>query len=1019
LFSGAGFFPVVKPVNKPFIRRGLKVALAMIVATSLVGVVAVHGFKADAEKHVASMLQQTLNATHESLERWENQQRRDVHLWSQSDELVSIVQSLLKLSPTRQVLKNSPNQKKLRKLLRFAVKQHDYAGFFIISPDFISIASMRDSSLGRVSVLHQQKHLLERVFAGDTRISLPLASEIALPDAQGRLVKGLPTIFVVSPVRNAADKVIAALAFRIRSEDSYAHIVAFGRGGHSMESYMFDAQGHLLTPSRFEKDLRRAGLISGKQTSALHVVLRDPGWNLTETATLPDHYAQRPLTRMVTMAVRGQSGMNLKGYNDYRGVPVVGAWLWDEREDYGLAVKIDSADAYLLLNSVRKIFFGVLLVLMAMFIMMVFFIERLNRQVAENIEVSEARYRLLFDVIPDAVVVHREGKIAYCNAAAVRMFGAADSREINGKPIMNLVHPDDRADVEERIRNALQSGDVLPLNEEHLLRLNGEIFIAEVEGCRFTDAEGDAVLVVARDISLRRQAEKERERLRVVVEQSPEGIMITNTAGKIVYANPAMAKATGCSQDDLLGMYAADTRNGSKHDALYEEIVSTLNVGDSWQGEVLLQQPDGSQCLVKRRVSPVIENGKTIYHVSIDQDVTDERRIQKKMEHAQRLESMGVLAGGIAHDFNNILATIMGNASLAKIKFPEQQELGKYLFRIEEASKRAAALCEQMLAYSGKGHFIVKPVNLSKMVRELPDLLEASISKKIELRLELADVIPTVHVDVTQIQQVMMNLLINASDAIGDETGVVTLRTGVTQATAHELEKSCTGDDLIPGDYVFLDVQDSGCGMCEQTLKKLFDPFYTTKFTGRGLGMSAVLGIIRGHHGAITVQSKEGEGSTFRVLLPPSKEKAKEVVDADDVHIAWCPTGTVLVVDDEITVREAAVTMLETVGFKTIEACDGEEAVQIYRLHQDEISLVLLDVTMPRLDGVGCFRLLREMNPDVRVVLSSGYNEKEATRGFAEDDLAGFVQKPYRVETLISHLRQVLEGQVSVRESSA
>jgi len=992
----------------------LKVALVMIVATSLVGVLAVHGIKADAEKHTAAILQQTLNATHESMERWEHQQRQDIHLWSQSTELISLVESLLQTQPTRQVLKSSPYQKKLRHLLNFAVKQHDYAGFFIISPDFMSIASMRDSNLASVNLLHQQSNLLERVFAGQTRISLPQISDVPLPDNQGRLVSGVPTSFVLSPVRNAVGKVIAALAFRIRPSDDYAHIVAFGRGGHSMESYMFDAQGRLLTPSRFEKQLRRLGMIRAQQTSALHVILRNPGVDLTETEKLPDKYSQRPLTQMAAAAVQGQSGMNLKGYNDYRGVPVVGAWLWDAREGYGLTVEIDAADAYALLNSVRNIFFGVLIVLMTMFIMMVFLIERLNRQAAQDMEESEARYRLLFDVIPDAVVVHREGKIAYCNPAAVKMFAASGSRKLNGISIMDLVHPDDYTGVEERIRNAMSSDGIMPLNEEHLLRLNGEMFIAEVEGCRFTDAEGEAVLVVARDISLRRQAEEERERLRVAVEQSPEGVMITDVVGKIVYANPAMAEMSGRTVEELQGTGAAEARGGSIRDTLYVEIESSLNAGDFWQGDVVLQQPDGTQQLVKRRISPVIENGKTIYHVSIDQNITDERRIQEKMEHAQRLESLGVLAGGIAHDFNNILATIMGNASLVRMKFPEHVELGKYLHRIEDSSQRAAALCKQMLAYSGKGHFIVKPVNMSQMVQELPNLLEASISKKIELRMELAEDVPTVHVDVTQIQQVMMNLLINASDAIGDETGVITLRTSVVQATVHELEKSCTGDDLIPGDYVCLDVQDTGCGMSEQTLKKLFDPFYTTKFTGRGLGMSAVLGIIRGHHGAITVQSKEGEGSIFRVLLPPSDEIAEDIVDADDENIAWYPTGTVLVVDDEITVREAAVSMLETIGFKTFEACDGEEAVQIYRSRKDEISLVLLDVTMPKLDGVGCFRQLREINPDVRVVLSSGYNEKEATRDFIGDDLAGFVQKPYRAGTLISHLRQVLEGQISV-----
>jgi len=1001
-------------LNKLFKLPSLKIALLMMIATSIVAVLAVRHIKADAERHTAAMLQQTLNATHESMEFWEKQQYQDIQLWSQSVELVSIVQSLLQLPPTLQRLKNSPQQKKLRHLLNLAVKQHDYAGFYIISPAFISLASMRNSNLGSMNLLHQQDDFLERVFAGETRISVPQISDIPLPDAQGRLLKGLPTTFIAAPLRNASGKVIAALAFRIRPDDGYAHIVSLGRGGHSMETYMFNAQGRLLTPSRFEQQLRQIGLIGQQQASALHVVLRNPGVDLTEVPQLPDHYEQKPLTHMAAAAVQGQSGMNLKGYKDYRGVPVVGAWLWDAREGYGLTVEMDVEDAYSQLNSVRKMFFGVLVILMLMFILMVFLIERLNRQATQALETSEARYRLLFDVIPDAVAVHRDGKIAYCNAAAVKMFGASNRNQLEGLSIMDMVHPNDRVRVEKRIREATLSGGIVPLNEEHLLRLNGDVFIAEVEGCHFRNEEGDAVLVVARDISRRKQAEEERERLQVAVEQSPEGILITDEAGKILYANPVIATMLGHDLAALPGMFAADARGGSQSDMLHQKIVATLNSGNTWQGDVTLYLPDGTQRLVERRVSPVIQNGKMLYHVSIDRDITEERRQQDKMGHAQRLESLGVLAGGIAHDFNNILATIMGNASLAKMKFPEQMELKKYLQRIEDASQRAAALCNQMLAYSGKGHFVIRPVNISLMLQEIPKLLEVSISKKVELRLDLDARIPTVQADMTQLQQVMMNLVINASDAMGDGTGVVTLRTNVVQAEADELERSYTGDELEPGQYVLLEVQDTGCGMNDETIKKLFDPFYTTKFTGRGLGMSAVLGIVRGHHGAISVQSEEGKGTTFRVLLPPSEDVTQLNIKAEDDNIEWCPTGTVLVVDDEISVREAAVAMLEEVGFKTLEACDGEEAVQVYRSRNDEISLVLLDVTMPKLDGVECFKQLRDINADVRVVLSSGYNEKDATRFFAEDDLAGFVQKPYRMGTLISHLRQVLEGQIAV-----
>ncbi|MDQ6966809.1 MAG: response regulator [Mariprofundaceae bacterium] len=274
---------------------------------------------------------------------------------------------------------------------------------------------------------------------------------------------------------------------------------------------------------------------------------------------------------------------------------------------------------------------------------------------------------------------------------------------------------------------------------------------------------------------------------------------------------------------------------------------------------------------------------------------------------------------------------------------------------------------------------------------------------------ELAAELPAVQADVTQLQQVIMNLVINASDAIGEQSGSITLRTGIKRVEAGQCEQTYTGELLNEGEYVFLEVCDTGCGMNAETRKKLFDPFYSTKFTGRGLGMSAVLGIVRGHHGAIIVESEPGQGSCFRVLLPVFSGAVGAGLAEEDEAVDWCPTGTVLVVDDEEVVRETAAMMLEDIGFQTLAAVDGVDALKIYREHSDEIALVLLDMTMPRMDGHRCFEQLRIINPQVRVVLSSGYNEKNVTHVFADNELAGFVQKPYRLATLRAKLREALE----------
>ena len=324
-------------------------------------------------------------------------------------------------------------------------------------------------------------------------------------------------------------------------------------------------------------------------------------------------------------------------------------------------------------------------------------------------------------------------------------------------------------------------------------------------------------------------------------------------------------------------------------------------------------------------------------------------------------------------------------------------------------SWRAADLCRQMLAYSGRGKFVVKPVNLSSLVREITKLLSVGIGKNVTLQLDLDENIPPVQADTAQLQQVVMNLVLNASEAIGKEEGTVTVSTGMTSASEADLEDAHAADSIVPGDFVYLQVSDDGCGMNAETCRKIFDPFFTTKFTGRGLGMSAVLGIVRGHGGAIKVSSEVGRGSTFKVMFPAGLEPSS-TQEEREMGQDWKGSGTVLVVDDEGTVRKMAAMMLGTTGFETITAADGMEAVELYKRNRGKIVAVLLDMTMPKMDGRECFEALRRIDRDVRVILSSGYSEQEAVNPFASHGPAAFIQKPYTLAALRATMRDVLSA---------
>ncbi len=418
------------------------------------------------------------------------------------------------------------------------------------------------------------------------------------------------------------------------------------------------------------------------------------------------------------------------------------------------------------------------------------------------------------------------------------------------------------------------------------------------------------------------------------------------------------------------------------------------------------------------------ENGQEIRRFGTIQDITEHKRateerlsLERQVQHAQKLESLGVLAGGIAHDFNNILMAVLGNADLALAEISPMSPARGNLQAIEKSARRAAELAQQMLAYSGKGKFVIESIDLGELVKEMSHLLKVSISKKVALKYNFADSLPAFDGDVTQIRQIVMNLITNASEAVGEHAGIISLSTGSMECDngylndVNEVLRAGLDEPLPEGVYVYLEVADTGIGMDAETIDKIFDPFFTTKFTGRGLGMSAVLGIVHGHKGALKVYSEVGKGTTFKILFPVNESSVSDVAahkkgDADGKD--WRGSGTILIVDDEEAICDVGKAMLEHLNFDVLTALDGREGVKVFREHAGEIVCVLLDLTMPNMNGEQTFRELRRINAHAKVILSSGYNEQDATQHFTGKGLAGFIQKPFTIATLGAKLREVL-----------
>lgn len=402
----------------------------------------------------------------------------------------------------------------------------------------------------------------------------------------------------------------------------------------------------------------------------------------------------------------------------------------------------------------------------------------------------------------------------------------------------------------------------------------------------------------------------------------------------------------------------------------------------------------------------------SLQNQSLEESVRAEeerRKLEAQMLEVQKLESLGVLAGGIAHDFNNLLMAILGNADLALGFMPPASPARPNVEEIVRASQRAADLCRQMLAYSGKGRFEVGHYDLSEIVQEMAQMLEVSVSKKASLRYFFAAELPAVQADATELRQVIMNLITNASESLGDESGVISVKTGVMDCDRAYLSGSHLDDKLPEGRYVYLEVSDTGCGMDEETQRRIFDPFFTTKFIGRGLGLAAVLGIVRGHQGAIKVHSEPGRGTTFRILLPALDWEPKLAAAPSAVGNAPPSRGgTILLVDDDSAVRQVGAQMLDGLGFKVLTAADGREGLEVFREHDGKIDCVILDLTMPEMGGEEVFHELRRLRSDLCVILSSGYNEEDVTQRFVGQGLAGFVQKPYTSAKLRLTLNSVL-----------
>jgi PAS domain S-box-containing protein len=633
-------------------------------------------------------------------------------------------------------------------------------------------------------------------------------------------------------------------------------------------------------------------------------------------------------------------------------------------------------------------------------------------------EQGETRYRSLVDNIDLGVtLIDADHRVAMANAAQGRFFGR-DPDSFIGKNCFREFENSGEVCSHCPGGRAMETGEKQTVETE-TVREDGSPLAVYIRAFPVPGEDGSPAgfIEIVEDITEQRATQTQLRLAQFSADRTIDGAFWMSPDGRFFYVNGQAYRSLGYSRDELLSLSVFDISPDMSRDA-WTAHWQDLKTRGSFTFETRHQRKDGTSFPVEILVNYLEHDGQE-FNCAFARDITQRKQVEadrlnleRQIQQAQKLESLGVLAGGIAHDFNNILMGVLGNAELALLKLPPENPVCENIHSIETAAVRAADLARQMLAYSGKGRFVVEALDINRAVEEMIHLLQTVISKQVVLKFNLAENLPAIAADATQIRQVIMNLITNASEAVEKSSGVVTVSTGVVNADRPSyLAETYLDEDLPVGCYTSIEVADTGCGMDPETREKIFDPFFTTKFTGRGLGLAAVLGIVRGHKGAIKVYSEPGQGTTVKVLFPCTRDAADATTGAAEATPARDDGrghGTILVVDDDESVRTLAQLGLEEAGFDVLVAGDGREGVRVFQQHADEIRAVVLDMTMPHMGGEETFRELRRIRPEVRVILSSGYNEQSVTNRFVGKGLAGFIQKPYRPSALTAKLRELL-----------
>jgi PAS domain S-box-containing protein len=631
-----------------------------------------------------------------------------------------------------------------------------------------------------------------------------------------------------------------------------------------------------------------------------------------------------------------------------------------------------------------------------------------RKKLEDDLRHSEEWYRSLVEDSFDGIFVQKREKIMFANSRLYQMLGYS-SGELAGMDHWMVYHSDYREMTRQMAIAQMQGEQSTCQREAKLQRKDGVSFFAELSA-RPVKVDGEpGSQVWIRDVSQRKRSERALRRLAIAVEQAAEAIIITDIKGNIHYANPAFEQITGYSRKECIGKNQRILSSGEHDELFFNQMWETLKAGKVWTGNLVNRRKDGSLYEEEATISPIKdESGNIVNFVSVRRDVTKEVMLQKQLVWSQKMEAVGILAGGIAHDFNNLLQVILGYSQIIL----QREELGEKakadIQRIASAGRNGAELVQRLLAFSRKAETHLRPVDVNPHAEQLKNILERTIPKMIQIKLLLGKNIATIKADPSQLDQILMNLALNASDAMPDG-GTLTIE---TENVFLDNSYCQTHAGVLPGRYVSLGVSDNGFGMDNTTREHIFEPFFTTKETGKGtgLGLAMVYGIVKQHGGYITCESEPGQGTQFKIYFPAVDTPETVPATKPEEVIPNGGTETILLVDDEAVLRDMGGEILGQAGYTVLNASNGAQALEIYMKERQRISLVILDLVMPGISGKRCLEELLKIDPTVKVIVASGLSVDSHSKTFIREGARRFVSKPYDVTHLLKTVRDVLDA---------